>query len=158
MFKLDFFGTGRARLIIQARPTQTEQFGLLAERKLTLASLNEADAFLPRQSCNFFLSQPTCVLNLPISAYSSLSCCSWAFFSSAVLSCFSKSPGSPSNAIARQFAELRRMDFILCSNLGQRLLFFEEFLRNACFERGCILFSHRAFSISYFRPLPCLNS
>jgi hypothetical protein len=48
MFELDFFGAGRARLIIQARPTQAEQFGLLAERKLTLASLNEADAFLPR--------------------------------------------------------------------------------------------------------------
>jgi hypothetical protein len=39
---------------------------------------------------------------------------------------------------------LRRMDFVLPSNLGQRLLFFEKVLHDARFERGCLLFSHHA--------------
>src|SRR5689334_7461666 len=98
-----FFPTGRARLIIQARTAQTEQISLHIQWKLTLGPLNEADPFLSTQSCNFFFSQLTCVLNLPISAYSSLSCCSWARFNSTVLSCFSKRLGIPSNATARQF-------------------------------------------------------
>src|SRR5713226_9786566 len=101
MLQSHFFRTGRARLVIQARTTQTEQIGLQAQRKLMLGSFNQADSFLPPQSCTFFLSQATWVVNLPISAYSSVSCCSWALLSSAVLSCFSKRPGSPSNVTAR---------------------------------------------------------
>src|SRR5260370_26497821 len=103
MLELHFFCTGRARLIIQACATQTQQVCLHRERKFTLCPLNEGDSFLSRQTCNFFLSQVTCVVNLPISAYSSVSCCSCAAFNSAVLSCFSKRPGSPSTATVRQF-------------------------------------------------------
>src|SRR5436305_13499242 len=102
MLEPHFRSFGRARLVIQARAAQTEQISLQTQRKLTLCPLNQGDPFLSRQSCNFFLSQATRVVNLPISAYSSVSCCSWALLSSAVLSCFSNSTGSPSNATARQ--------------------------------------------------------
>jgi hypothetical protein len=76
MFKSYFFCTGRARLVIQTRSTHTEQIGLQTQRKLTLCPFNQTNPFLSRQSCNFFFSQATCVVNLPISAYNSVSCCS----------------------------------------------------------------------------------
>src|SRR5260370_5177074 len=89
-------------MVLKARAAQTEQIGLQTQRKLTRCSLHQTHSFLSRQSCNFFLSQATWVVNLPISAYNLVSCCSWARFNSAVLSCFSKRLGSPSNAMARQ--------------------------------------------------------
>src|SRR5260221_14556765 len=100
MFESDFFSTGRAWLIIQTRATKTQQIGLQTQRQLPLSSLNQADSFLPGQSCNFFFSQVTWVLNLPILAYSSVSCWSLGRFNFTVLSFFSKKAGIPFNSTA----------------------------------------------------------
>ena len=48
----------------------------------------------------FLFNQPTCVVSLPISAYSSCSCCSFSALSRAVSSWPYNSPGSPSSACA----------------------------------------------------------
>jgi len=57
---------------------------------------------------------------------------------------FLKEPWQPFQRGCSPILQLCRMDFILCSNLCQRLLFFEEFLNDPRFESGCILFSHHA--------------
>src|SRR6266568_6783308 len=57
---------------------------------------------------------------------------------------FLKEPWQPFQGNGSPMLQLGRMDFILAGNLSQRLLFFQEFLNDSRFERGCILLSHHA--------------
>src|SRR5260370_4133541 len=97
MLELHFLGGGQARLVIQARSAHTEQLRLLTQWKFCLGPLHQRGPFLSRHSCNFFLSQATWLLNLPVSAYSSVSFSSSALLTSTVLFCFSQGPGCPAN-------------------------------------------------------------
>ncbi len=130
-------------MVVEVGAGQAEQIHLPGQRQLRVLPLHQGQARGAGEAHGSFLfSQLSSVVNRPISASRSVTCCSWVALRVAVASRTSKRRGSPSRAVRRQSRSWFTCASCSLASWANVVSEAQHLLDNLGLEGGAVVFSH----------------